>query len=240
MTPAEPLPSAAVAPWAFDAQVTAVFPDMLRRSIPQYETMRELVTDLASDFRQPNTDIIDLGTSRGDAVAPLIARFGAENRYVLAEISEPMLETCRERFRGYIDAGLVELRREDLRHSYPPARASVTLAVLTLQFVPMEHRQRLLEAAYRHTVPGGALVIVEKLLGETGQLSDWYMARYWRLKADNGYSAEAIYTKAQALEGVLVSTTERELRSLCAAAGWGTVDCFWRWCNFAGFVALRT
>lgn len=88
--------------WAFDEAVTDVFPDMLKRSIPQYEVMRTLVTDLAKTWRQPKTDIVDLGSSRGDAIAPLISAFGAENRFVLSEVAEPMVAHCHERFAGYI------------------------------------------------------------------------------------------------------------------------------------------
>ena len=81
--------------WVFDSAVTDVFEDMLRRSIPDYDNMRRLVFDIASRYVQPKTAIVDLGCSRGDALAPLVDRFGAQNFFVGVEVSEPMLAIAR-------------------------------------------------------------------------------------------------------------------------------------------------
>jgi tRNA (cmo5U34)-methyltransferase len=51
--------------WEFDTDVTDVFDDMLERSIPQYDVMRDVVFQAASKFQQKGTDIVDLGCSRG-------------------------------------------------------------------------------------------------------------------------------------------------------------------------------
>src|SRR5436305_500605 len=93
--------------WAFDAAVTDAFDDMLRRSIPQYEVMRRAVFDLGCEFVRPQTDVVDLGCSRGEALAPFVERFGAHNRFVGVEVSPPMLAAARERFAGYVRAGVV-------------------------------------------------------------------------------------------------------------------------------------
>jgi len=62
--------------WEFDESVADVFDDMLRRSIPQYEVMRAAVNEVARRLAKPGTDIIDLGCSRGETLAPLIKEFG--------------------------------------------------------------------------------------------------------------------------------------------------------------------
>ena len=153
------------AAWRFDESVTAVFDDMLARSIPQLDAMRSSVFQVASRLVQPNTHVVDLGCALGASMAPLIDRFGGRNRYVGIEASEPMVDACRRRLRPFIDAGLVEIRNADLRTAYPDVQASVTLAVLTLMFVPVDDRLRTLTTACRHTTPGGALILVEKILG---------------------------------------------------------------------------
>jgi hypothetical protein len=51
--------------WTFDGDVTDVFDDMLRRSLPQHETMRQTVFDLGRRLVQPSTEIIDLACARG-------------------------------------------------------------------------------------------------------------------------------------------------------------------------------
>jgi len=225
--------------WAFDEAVTAAFDDMLRRSVPQHDDMRRTVFDLGSAFVKPHTAIVDLGCSRGEALAPFVERFGAQNRHVGVEISEPMLAAARSRFAGYLPSGVVDIRRLDLRTGYPPERASLTLCVLTLQFVPIEYRQALLRRAWEHTAPGGAFVLVEKVLAATADLDALFVGRYLGLKAEHGYSADAIERKRLSLEGVLVPVTARWNEDLLRAAGFGQVDCFWRWLNFAGWLAVR-
>jgi len=219
--------------------VTTVFTDMLRRSIPQYDVMRQAVFDIGCAFAQPDTHIIDLGCSRGDALAPFVDRFGSRNKYVGVEVSPPMLEAARERFRSEIDSGTVEILNLDLRTNFPPADASVTLCVLSLQFTPPDQRQQILDDAAAHTVPGGALILVEKILGGTTELNALMVDLYHRLKTDHGYTREEVERKRLALEGVLVPFTARQNEELMRKAGFAQVDCFWRWMNFAGWIAKK-
>lgn len=225
--------------WAFDEKVTEAFDDMLGRSIPEYAAMRRLCFELGSRFVQPKTAILDLGCSRGEAMAPFLDRFGAVNRHVGVEVSEPMLAACRERFKGFIECGVAEVRADDLRRGYPPVRASLTLCVLTLQFTPIEHRQRIVRDAFRATVPGGAMLLVEKVIGSGAEADAVFNELYWREKEAAGYTRDQIDRKRLALEGVLVPVTARWNEDLLRAAGFGTVECFWRHLNFAGWLAVR-
>jgi tRNA (cmo5U34)-methyltransferase len=229
--------------WEFDAEVAEAFDDMLARSIPWYENMRAIVTDVAASFVPKGTpeagSVVDLGASRGEGLAPLIDRLGINATYQAIEVSPPMLAALRERFpKG--SAPAVTVRDFDLRRGYPPIRpADATLLVLTLQFVPIEHRQRVLRNVWKHTVPGGALVLVEKVLGATAEIDALLVERYYALKGENGYSSDEIERKRLALEGVLVPVTARWNEDLLRQAGFADVDCFWRWANFAGWVAVR-
>lgn len=225
--------------WQFDSSVTDAFDDMLARSIPQYEVMRQACYDLACKYAQRKTAIVDLGCSRGEAMAKLVDHFGVDNHFVGVEISEPMLEAARQRFQGLIDCSVVEIRKLDLRTDYPPAKASVTLCVLTLQFTPIEYRLRILQDIYDHTVEGGALILVEKVLGGSATIDKTMVDLYYRLKRENGYSQEQIERKRLSLEGVLVPMTARWNEEMLQLTGFRQVDCFWRWMNFAGWVAIR-
>jgi tRNA (cmo5U34)-methyltransferase len=225
--------------WEFDETVTDCFEDMLQRSIPQYAVMRETVAELAARYVQPRTAVVDLGCSRGDAMAPLIRQFGALNQFVGVEVSEPMLRAARQRFAGLINAGIVDVRPMDLRKDYPSRLASVTMAVLTLQFTPIEYRHRIVSNVFKHTVPGGAFILVEKLLGPDAEIDDAMTASYVRHKEQSGYTPDEIQRKRMALEGVLVPVTARWNEELLRAAGFNHVECFWRWMNFGGWIAVR-
>jgi len=226
--------------WSFDQDVTACFDDMLERSIPQYEVMRAAVGSLAKRFRVPKTDIVDLGASRGEAIAPFVEEFGAGNRFIAVEVSEPMLAVLRERFHKGIEGGFVKVRDDDLRNGFPPSvRASVVLCVLTLQFVPIEHRQRVVRDIFSALLPGGALLLVEKVLGSDAELDAAMVGEYLEMKRRNGYSEEDIQRKKLSLEGVLVPLTAEWNETLLRRCGFSRLDCFWRWMNFAGWVAVK-
>jgi tRNA (cmo5U34)-methyltransferase len=226
-------------PWRFDEAVTDAFDDMLRRSIPQYDVMRRSCFELGCQFVKDSTDIVDLGCSRGEALDPFVRRFGAFNRYVGVEVSEPMIAASKERFAELVKNRLISIRNDDLRRTYPPVKASLTLAVLVLQFTPIEYRQRIVRDIFKSTIIGGACIVVEKILGAGEELDGVFIERYLDQKRANGYDDESIDRKRLSLEGILVPVTARWNEELLRGAGFKHVDCFWRWMNFAGWLAIK-
>lgn len=222
--------------WAFDEKVTAVFDDMLARSIPQYEVMRDACFEVGRRHIKPNTQVIDMGCSRGDALARFVEQPNQNIEFIGLEISRPMLEAASQRFKGSNNVCIVE---HDLRNPLPYRFASLTLAVLTLQFTPIEYRQRIIRDVYNATVPGGAFILVEKILGATADIDRLMVDTYYDLKRHNGYSEDQIQRKRISLEGVLVPVTAAWNEQLLSQAGFSQIDCFWRWMNFAGWIAIR-
>jgi tRNA (cmo5U34)-methyltransferase len=225
--------------WTFDDSVTSVFDDMLARSIPQLSAMRQTITQAAARFVAPDTYVVDLGCSLGGAIAPLIELFGSTSRFLGIEGSAPMVAGCRERFKELIDAGVVDIRAGDLRQEYPQVDASLTLCVLTLMFTPIEHRFRVLTQAFDRTIPGGAFIVVEKILGGDARGDAVLTSLYQDHKRRMGYSHEEIERKRLSLEGVLVPVTAAANEQLLRGAGFQHVECFWRCLNFCGWLAIR-
>ncbi len=224
--------------WEFDDSVTAVFENMLERSIPQYGEMRSAVGSLAAHFAagRPAGCVVDLGCSRGEAIATLVDRFDEDATFTGVEASPSMLEAARKRFAPHDNVEILDL---DLRSEYPTGTANVTLAVLTVQFIPIEYRQQLIQQVYDHTARGGAFILVEKVLGSTAELDRMMVAFHLEMKRRKGYSQEEIDRKRLSLEGVLVPVTAKWNVEMLEAAGFQEIDCFWRWMNFAGWVAVR-
>jgi tRNA (cmo5U34)-methyltransferase len=221
--------------WVFDEEVTAVFDDMLERSIPQYETIRAAVTSIAATFAREGDTILDIGCSNGLGLERIVDVLGDACDYIGVEISNPMIAQASDRLS---DRG-VSIRKQDLRFDFPDCHPSVILSVLTLMFIPLEYRQEVLANCYARMPEGGALILVEKILGETATLNNLYVSEYLNLKTQNGYSQEEIDRKRYSLEGVLVPLTAQWNEQMLRAAGFKYTDCFWRWMNFAGWVAVK-
>ena len=69
-------------PFRFNAEVAAVFPDMLRRSIPGYEASLEAIGSLAARDVRAGTRCYDLGCSRGAASLAMRRASGEANERV--------------------------------------------------------------------------------------------------------------------------------------------------------------
>lgn len=223
--------------WAFDEEVTRVFDDMLGRSIPQLGTMRQIVHDVASAFVKPKTIVADVGCSRGDALASLIDMSFPGVRFEGFEVSEPMVEAARDRFGDRTD---VKIFNHDLRQGVPyHGITSLYLSVLTIMFVPINYRQRIISEIRENLIDGGALVLVEKVIGTGPRIDDCLQANYHRHKVDHGYSPDDVQRKRLALEGVLVPLTARWNEDMLRLAGFSEVDCFWAWGPFRAWVAVK-
>ena len=222
--------------WEFNESVTSCFDNMLERSIPQYPVMRQACTSLAKKFIKERTRVIDLGCSRGEAIADLIPT--SSTSFLGLEVSEPMLKASSDRFHHL---PYVEIKKHDLRNGIPiqDSPVSVILSILTIQFTPIEYRHRIIKEIYDTLSPGGAFIFVEKVLGNTDVLNDCMVSLYYSLKGQNGYTNEQIERKRLSLEGSLVPITARWNEDLLKQSGFKEVDCFWRWMNFAGWIAIK-
>ncbi|TFY97062.1 methyltransferase domain-containing protein [Ramlibacter humi] len=223
--------------WAFDENVTSVFDAMLENSIPGYADMRNWVTRLARRFvPERGGVVIDIGASRGDALAPLLAE-RPDCQFYAVEVSEPMRRTMQSRFTGRA----VTILADDLRyeHSVFDRPTDLVLSVLTLMFVPIEYRARLVNRIHENLKPGGAFILVEKTIQQDPLMDAIFNEEYYRFKADNGYTAEAIHRKKLSLEGVLVPLTQQWNEDTLRAAGFRHVQTFWRAANFCGILAVK-
>lgn len=160
--------------WEFDAEVADVFTDMLSRSIPNYDTMRSLCYKVGRNFIPEKGVIGDIGCSNGLAVKEYVENF-PDATFCLNDISEPMLDVCRS---VYLGSPNVKISSKDLREGLPFDKANLVISCLTLQFTPIEYRQNILGNIYDSLEKGGALVLVEKVLGNSAEIDNIFVNEY--------------------------------------------------------------
>jgi len=239
--------------WTFDKSVTDVFDDMLKRSIPDYSTMRSLCFEIGKRFikRDEKNVVLDIGASRGEALAPFVEYVQSYEKYYppfveyvdrksefhAVEVSEPMRMSMLERFS---DIDSVFVSGKDIAKDFPNIIANLILSVFTIQFIPINYRQQILRNIYKSMTEDGAFIFVEKVLGSNADIDDLFTSLYHTHKKTEGhYTAEQIERKALSLEGVLVPVTSSWNESLLRNAGFSSVDCFWRCMNFEGWIAVK-
>lgn len=230
--------------WSFDEEVANVFTDMLERSIPDYKTMRSLLWKVADYFIKPNTRFVDLGCANGLSAEGIIANHSKKVISYLYDSSEPMLEQCRKHYEKQIEEGTVIVQKLDLKENpigYGRfcGGCSVIMSCLTLQFIPLEYRQGILEDVYNSLNKGGAFILVEKVLGNSAKLDNLFNTIYYDMKRGNQYTEEQISSKRKSLEGILSPLTEEMNISMLRMAGFRKIDTFWRNLNFCGIIAIK-
>jgi tRNA (cmo5U34)-methyltransferase len=108
-----------------------------------------------------------------------------------------------------------------------------------LQFVPPADRQPLLQAVFDGLLPGGILLLSEKVIHSAASLNDLQQSFYYRFKAENGYSELEISRKRNALENVLIPESIEQHIERLQQTGFSTIDTWLKWFNFASLICRK-
>jgi len=226
--------------FVFDEKVAAVFPDMINRSVPGYATIIAMIGTLSAEYAQPASICYDLGCSLGAASLSMRHNIRAENCAIVAvDNSAAMVEGCRQAIERDSAVLPVAVRFEDILDT-PVNNASMVVMNFTLQFVKPEARDELLTRIYEGLLPGGMLILSEKILFEDSALNHLFIEMYHRFKEQQGYSKLEISRKRAALEKVLIPETIAAHESRLKKAGFETFDVWFQCFNFASIVAVKS
>lgn len=228
-----------VADFRFDDQVARVFPDMIKRSVPGYSHIVGMIGILAEQYAQPDSNLYDLGSSLGAATLAMRHRVHAPGATLIAvDNSQAMLDRSRD----FLDsedlptpvntvcADITELELE---------RASFVVLNFTLQFIPLEQRQSTLQRIFDGMLPGGALVLSEKLRSNDPVQDQLLVQHHHDFKRANGYSDLEISQKRQAIERVLLPETADDHLNRLTSVGFNVATQWFQSFNFASFLAIK-
>lgn len=223
--------------FSFDAQVAEVFPDMIGRSVPGYATIVTMTGLLAQRFASPGSSLYDLGCSLGASTLAMRRNLACEDcRIISVDNSPAMLDRCRGLIAADRHTTPVQLVCADLA-DIPIEDASVVVLNFTLQFVPRERRDNVIQGIYRGLRPGGIMVLSEKVILEDAHLDALNIELHHEFKRANGYSELEISQKRTALENVMVIDTEAAHRERLRQAGFSRVVKWHQCLNWASFQA---
>ena len=222
----------------FNRDVAEVFDDMLSRSIPFYGEVQNMILDYVNDFYQPGTAIYDLGCSTGMMIAKLAASLKGVDKIVGVDNSRPMIDKAGQLLAKIPSQIPIELACRDIR-DVQIENASAVVMNYTLQFIRPLYRARVLGNIFRGLRPGGIFILSEKVLEESTQISRLFIDMYYRFKRRQGYSEMEISQKRECLENVLIPYKVKEHYQLLEKCGFEQVEPFFKWNNFASFIAIK-
>jgi tRNA (cmo5U34)-methyltransferase len=225
--------------FAFDAQVVEVFPDMISRSVPGYNTIIDTIGRLSQRFVSDNSQVYDLGCSLGAATIAMRKAITAKNCKIIGiDTSSAMVERCKmhvNAFKGDTPVEIIEGNILDVDIE----NASMVVLNFTLQFIAPEQRQQLLTKIAKGLKPGGLLLLSEKISHSDQICNELLVDLHHDFKRANGYSELEIAQKRTALENVMrIDNLDTHLNRLKLAgfahnAPW--FQCF----NFFSLLAIK-
>lgn len=225
--------------FAFDAQVVEVFPDMISRSVPGYNTIIETIAQLSEKYVTNNTNIYDLGCSLGAATLAMRKAITAKNCQIIGVDNSPaMVERCKmhiNAFKGETPADIFEGNIVD----YPIENASMVVLNFTLQFIEPSLREKVINNIANGLKTGGALVLSEKLSTDDDVCQDLLVDLHHNFKRANGYSDLEIAQKRTALEKVMLTDTVSTQMERLKNAGFTHVTPWFQCFNFYSLVAIK-
>jgi len=234
---AEPL--AHIQDFRFDDAVADVFPDMIQRSVPGYQTIIQTIGKLTARYQQDNSYYYDLGCSLGAASLAMRRHITAANSKVIAvDNSQAMIERCQRHLLAFRSDVPVEAVLGDIRQT-PIEQAAVVVINFTLQFLPPEDRDALIQRIYKGLKPGGILILSEKFKTDDNITNDLLIDLYHDFKRANGYSELEISQKRTALENVMRPDTLATHAIRLRQAGFSAHNLWFQCFNFCSMFAIK-
>jgi len=225
--------------FTFDAHVADVFPDMIARSVPGYAATIAMIGVLAAKYAQPASRCYDLGSSLGAATLAMRHYISRPDVEIIAvDNSGAMVKRCKKIISRDASPIHVDVRLQDIM-DVDIQTASVVVLNFTLQFIPLEGRQELIRKIFDGLMPGGILILSEKILFNDTVVQKRQTAWHHNFKKANGYSDLEVAGKRNALENVLVPELLETHKDRLLNAGFSSVDLWFQCFNFVSLLAIK-
>lgn len=223
--------------WRFDQDVSKAFDSHVRKSVPFYDEIQRMVVELSEYFVQDQSVIYDLGSSTGETLKLLSTEHAGKEdvQFIGFDLSESMINEARKK----VDRPNVRFHHKNIMdvEFSPPAHFITSL--FTLQFLTLAERRILLARINQGLIEGGGFLIVEKVCADHSLFEDIWTELYWDFKQRQGLTPEQILEKANSLRGILRPLTTEENRDILFKTGFSRVEIFFKWYNWAGFLAVK-
>jgi tRNA (cmo5U34)-methyltransferase len=227
-------------PFKFNQAVVDVFPDMINRSVPGYQTIIHGIGKIAQTLLPNTATVYDLGCSTG-SVSLSIAKQCKSHALTIYAIdnSTAMVERCEQYINTFNYPARIEVSKGDITELCFDSCDMVVIN-FTLQFIAPEQRQAVIDNIFKALKPGGVLVISEKFMSADSAINNTLTSLHHDFKRENGYSELEISQKRSALEDVMILDDFQTHFTRLQKAGFCNISPWFQHFNFFSFFAIKS
>ena len=188
--------------FSFDGEVSAIFPDMAKRAIPNFYEAHASHARMLNRWVKPGMTVMDVGASRGaffqalkDAYPDEWAR--GDFKLFAIDTSPDMCSYLEEEFPS-VKTSCSDISSDSPLTSFE--QYDVVCAHYVLQFVQEDKQEAVVRKLMDMVKPGGVFIYGHKAR-HYGTLGKYMHDEYMLFRQRNGYTPEEIAAKTQALQG---------------------------------------
>ena len=200
--------------WSF-ANIPDGFDSHVREQLPWYDLVVDMVSFLVINYARRDAVIYDIGSSTGN-------------------VKQLLEDTIHDRTIKYITIDNEECMSADIcanAQDVEYGEFDIAILNLTMMFIQLKDRRKLLDLLYYKMNIGGCLIIVDKFIQPEDYLSTVLRRATIWWKHKNGICGDAIVNKELSLSGVQIPMRHDELPN-------GS-KCFFKFGEFEGYILTK-
>ncbi len=179
--------------WTFqNKEVAANFDSHVREQLPWYDIATQAVAHLGRHYIPRGGRVYDIGASTGNIGNALRNTLEERNATFTAIEESAEMAAHYDGPESLIVSSALDYEFQDY---------DFTVCFLVLMFLPIIERRRFIERLIDKIRPGGALVIVDKIVTPSGYVGTSLRRLAMAWKRDNGATDEEIISKELSLSG---------------------------------------
>jgi tRNA (cmo5U34)-methyltransferase len=188
--------------WTFETtEIAAGFDDHVREQLPWYDMVTDAVCYIVRNYLTTGGTVVDVGASTGNLIHNLMPLLEERDAKAVAiEKSASMIEVLGERFKN--NARVLVIGNDILWQNHLPSQVYVVF--LTMMFIPVHERERVINALRANLLKGGVLIVVDKVCDHGGYFATVLkrLGMHWKIR--QGAELGAVTTKEMSLAGVQI------------------------------------
>jgi tRNA (cmo5U34)-methyltransferase len=211
------------------------YDEIVRKLIPKYEEMHQLVVDLVNFPKESRLDILDLGSGTGQTALKILKKF-PNAKIDGIDISNNMIEQSKIRLKNYLDR--IKFKEEDIIDSKFIKKYDAVVSVLCIHHLNSKQKQEFFKKIFETLDKEGIFIIGDIIKFDTEKETKEKEKEWKNYLVSKLGEEKAEFWFDNYKEEDLPDSINNQLKWL-RNVGFKETKCLWRHMNYAVFYGKK-